>query len=77
MVFLTEFDGCGHGGAEQLQNLFDNRYQRDRFFLLLPLAAESQDLSDQIPGAVAGFEDLFQIGIDSLIRCVLNLISSA
>ena len=34
------------------------------FLLLVPLAAESQDLLDQIAGTPAGLDYLFKIGID-------------
>ncbi len=58
---LTDLDGRGKRSPEQLDGLLDYRTEFDRFpILLFPLAAEGQDLLDEVSGPMGGVENLFQ-----------------
>ena len=64
MVGLPNLHRGRQGGAEQFHGLFhDGRHRHGPLFRFL-LAAEAEDLPHQIPGAIAGREDLVQVGVD-------------
>jgi hypothetical protein len=61
--FDMSFDGNGRGqgGTEQFHCLLDDESGIEDYRLGVGLAAEGQDLFDQVLGPVAGLEDLIQI----------------
>ena len=50
----SDFNGRRQGGSQKLEGFIDERFDIDRLKFLFGLAAERQNLPDQIPGAISG-----------------------
>ncbi len=74
MVGQIAFDrnGGGQGGAYQPDDLPDDFDKRDRFDFLIDLPAESQDLLDQIAGALGGIDDAPAVFAQGLVAGVFK-----
>src|SRR4026208_1976144 len=56
-----DVDGRGYRSAQQLYRFVDKRAQFHIATLRFALAAEGEDLADEILGAVAGFDNLAHV----------------
>ena len=67
--FLPNLDCCGQRRPQHFEHLFYDQSDVQRFFPLLGLAGESQDLFHQVRCAAARIEHLLQVANDrALIR---------
>ena len=51
---MAQLNGGGQRGAQKPQGFLDHRLQVDEKFLLLALAAEGENLADELLGALGG-----------------------